>query len=156
MKYIKKTKRISVPSIIEKKWTKWLKIYHEVNASLENRGKLEQYRNNLKKKLEDASIFTKDERLHENAKHVIGDLFDEVILRRMPSLKDEIVFHKDRVIIEKISEQYVRCFYSEGSVFIRYEGKHTPVFNCSEYVTYANVEYLGARLFLMKNNEIIS
>lgn len=156
MKYIKKTKRIPVPSKIEKKWTKWLKIYREVDACLENRAQLEQYRDTLKKKLEDASIFTKDERLRENAKHVIGDLFDEVILRRMPSLENKIIFQRDRVIIEKMSEQYVRCFYSEGSVFIRYEGKHTPVFNCSEYVTYANVEYLGARLFLMKNNEITS
>ena len=116
MKYIKKTKKIHISYKIEKKWTKWLKIYHEVDACLENREKLECYRNKLKKKLEDASIFAKDKRLRENARHVIGDLFEEIILRRMPSLKNKITFHRDRVIIEKISEQYVRCFYRECDV----------------------------------------
>lgn len=149
MKYIRRTKKIPISSKIEKKWTGWLKLYREVDTCLKNKEKLERYRDDLKKTLEDACIFQKEERLRENARHVIGDLFDEFIIRRMPSLKDKISFHRDRVVIEWITEQYVHCSYSEDKIHIVYEGKHTPVFNCSEYITTAIVEYLGARLFVM-------
>lgn len=151
---MKRTKKLAAPSQIGKKWTKWLKLYRGVNACLENRARLEKYRDNLKKKLECAFVFEKEKRFRENAKHVIGDLFDECILRAMPSLKDELVFDRNRVIIEKLSEKSVRCSYSEGNVYILYEGKHTPVFNSSKYVATAIVDYRGARLFLMKNDNI--
>jgi hypothetical protein len=157
MKYIKKTKKIPASSKIVKHWAVWLKRYREIDVCLQQQTTLEQYRDELGTLLENAGLFQKEQQFREDAKNVIGELFEMHILQRMPSLRDVINFDRNEVIIEKLNETSVRCRYSVKSgvrdILIIYNGHHTPTFRDSPHVTFAVVEYMRARMFQMSNNK---
>jgi hypothetical protein len=146
MKYIKRTKRIST-SPIKKKWPKWLKLYNEVVKCLNNRKNLEQYRDTLQQKLIVEKIFEHDIQLRKNAINVLAEMFNKYILENMPSLKGNLSFRPEKVIIEKVRNKDIKCFYSEDDVYIRYEGYHAVNLDSISCVRCAFVDYLTARVY---------